>query len=138
MFCFRCNQYLFFALLSLSKNAYKHVPLELNSLFILYVWMSGHIMGPKSFWICNFHFVITVNDEVAGDLPKKSPHCKPKPCIAHRELPVSQFSQGKTCFHYREPLFSLQGPLFITGNSLWELLHGEIPVVITGNGFAVL
>ena len=39
-------------------------------------------------------------------------HCKPKPCIAHRELPVSQFPQGKTCFHYREPLFSLQGPCF--------------------------
>ena len=40
------------------------------------------------------------------------PHCKPKPCKAYRELPVSQFSQGKTCFHYREPLFSLQGPCF--------------------------
>ena len=39
-------------------------------------------------------------------------HCKPKPCKAYRELPVSQFSQGKTCFHYREPLFSLQGPCF--------------------------
>jgi hypothetical protein len=39
-------------------------------------------------------------------------HCKPKPCKAYKELPVSQFSQGKTCFHYREPLFSLQGPYF--------------------------
>ena len=39
-------------------------------------------------------------------------HCKPKSCIAHRELPLSQFPQGKTCFHYREPLFSLQGPCF--------------------------
>ena len=28
---------------------------------------------------------------------------------AYRELPVSQFSLGKPCFHYREPLFSLQG-----------------------------
>ena len=37
-------------------------------------------------------------------------YCKPKPCKAYREIPVSQFSQGKTCFHYREPLFSLQGP----------------------------
>ena len=37
-------------------------------------------------------------------------HCKPKPCKAYRELPVSQFSQEKNCFHYREPLFSLQGP----------------------------
>ena len=42
----------------------------------------------------------------------KKPHCKPKPCKAYRELPVSQFSQGKTCFHYRVPLFSLQGPCF--------------------------
>ena len=40
------------------------------------------------------------------------PHCKPKPCKAYRELPVSQFSQGNPCFHYREPLFSLQGPCF--------------------------
>ena len=39
-------------------------------------------------------------------------HCKPKPCKAHRELPVSQFPQGKPCFHYRGPLFSLQGPCF--------------------------
>ena len=38
------------------------------------------------------------------DLTKDSIHCKPKPCKAHRELPVSQFSQGKTCFHYREPV----------------------------------
>ena len=34
-------------------------------------------------------------------------HCKPKPCKAYRELPVSQFSQGKN---------------FITGN----------PVLIAG------
>ena len=26
--------------------------------------------------------------------------------------PVSQFPQRKTCFHYREPLFSMQGPCF--------------------------
>ena len=39
-------------------------------------------------------------------------HCKPKPCIAHREPPVSQFQQGKSCFNYRVPLFSLQGPCF--------------------------
>ena len=39
-------------------------------------------------------------------------HCKPKPCKAYRELPVSQLPQGKPCFHYREPLFSLQGPCF--------------------------
>ena len=29
-----------------------------------------------------------------------------------RELPVSQFSQGKACFLFREPLFSLQGAFF--------------------------
>ena len=39
-------------------------------------------------------------------------HCKPKPCKAYRELPVSQFSKGKPCFHYREHVFSLQGPCF--------------------------
>ena len=37
-------------------------------------------------------------------------HCKPKPCKAHREIPVSQFPQGKTFFHYRAPLISFQGP----------------------------
>ena len=30
----------------------------------------------------------------------------------NRVFPVKFFSQGKTCFHYREPLFSLQGPCF--------------------------
>ena len=29
-----------------------------------------------------------------------------------RVFPVKFFSQGKTCFHYREPIFSLQGPCF--------------------------
>ena len=43
-------------------------------------------------------------------------HCKPKPCKAYRELPVSQFSQGKTCFQYREPL----APVLIAG-SLFSL-----------------
>jgi hypothetical protein len=43
---------------------------------------------------------------------KMAQHCKLKSCKAYRELPVSQFSQGETCFHYREPLFSLQGPCF--------------------------
>ena len=42
-------------------------------------------------------------------------HCKPEPCKAYRELPVSQFSQGKPVFITRNPLlivgflFSLQG-----------------------------
>ena len=45
-------------------------------------------------------------------------HCKPKPCKAYRELPVSQFSQGKTCFHYREPCSHCRDPAFIRGISL--------------------
>jgi hypothetical protein len=42
-------------------------------------------------------------------------HCKHKPCKAYRELPVIQFSQGKTVFITGNPvliagiLFSLQG-----------------------------
>ena len=48
----------------------------------------------------------------------EQPHCKPKPCKAYRELPVSQFSQGKTCFHYREPCSHCRDPVFITGISL--------------------
>ena len=43
-------------------------------------------------------------------------HYKPKPCKAHRKLPVSQLPQGKTCFHYREPLFSKQDPCFYYGH----------------------
>ena len=62
------------------------------------------------------------NDQIEKELSeikdKIMQHCKPKPCRAYRELPVSQFSQGKPCFHYREPLFSLQGSVFITGISL--------------------
>ena len=38
-------------------------------------------------------------------------HCKPKPCKAYRELPVSQFSQGK-------PVSLLGTPVLITGISL--------------------
>ena len=30
----------------------------------------------------------------------------------NRVFPVKFSKQGKTCFRYREPLFSLQGPLF--------------------------
>ena len=36
-----------------------------------------------------------------------------------------KFSQGKTCFHYREPLFSLQGPC---------IHYREFPVRITTQG----
>ena len=34
------------------------------------------------------------------------------------ELPVSQFLQGKTCFHNREPCSHCRDPVFITGLSL--------------------
>ena len=37
----------------------------------------------------------------------------------------SKFSQGKPCFHYREPLFSLQGPC---------IHYREFPVRITTQG----
>ena len=37
----------------------------------------------------------------------------------------SKFSQGKTCFHYREPLFSWQGPC---------IHYREFPVRITTQG----
>ena len=47
-----------------------------------------------------------------------STQCKPKPCIAHRELPVSQFPQGKPCFHYRYLCSHCRVPVFITGISL--------------------
>ena len=49
-------------------------------------------------------------------------HCKP--CKTHRELPVSQFPQGKTCFHHRKPLFSLQvfpcKPLYLLGIAVYK------------------
>ena len=46
------------------------------------------------------------------------PHCKPKPSKAYRELLVSQFSQEKTFFYYREPCSYCRDPVFITGISL--------------------
>ena len=52
-------------------------------------------------------------------------HCKPKPCKAHRELPVSQFPQENICFHYRESLFSLQGSC---------IHYRDFPVRITTQG----
>ena len=45
---------------------------------------------------------------------------------SHREKPV--FITRNLCSHCRDPVF-------ITGTSLWELLHREIPVDITGNEF---
>ena len=48
-------------------------------------------------------------------------NCKLKPWKAHKELPVSQFLQGKPCFHYRKPLFSLQGTPVLIEGSLFSL-----------------
>ena len=46
-------------------------------------------------------------------------HCNPV------QGQCSKFSQGKTCFHYKEPLFSLQGPC---------IHYREFPVRITTQG----
>ena len=37
------------------------------------------------------------------------------PYETYKELSVSQFSQGKPCFHYREPCSHCRDPVFITG-----------------------
>ena len=46
-------------------------------------------------------------------------NCKPKPCKAYRELPVRQFSQVKTCFHYKEPCSHCRDPVFIPCKTLY-------------------
>jgi hypothetical protein len=46
-------------------------------------------------------------------------------------------TQGKTFFNYREPLSSLQGPLFSLQGFPFEKTSQGNPVFITGNGFAV-
>ena len=46
-------------------------------------------------------------------------HCKPKPCIAHRELPVSQFHRENPAFITGEPCSHCRVPVFITGISLY-------------------
>ena len=40
------------------------------------------------------------------------------PCNENRVFPVKIFSQGKICFHYREPCSHCGDPVFITGTSL--------------------
>ena len=55
----------------------------------------------------------------------------------NRVFPVKFSSHGETCFHYREPLYSLQGPCFHYRDFSVRKLHRENPVFITGNGFAV-
>ena len=44
------------------------------------------------------------------------------------------FSQGKTYFHYREPCSHCRDPCNEKKISLWEKLHRENPVFITGMG----
>ena len=57
-----------------------------------------------------------------------SMHCNPVQCQI-RDFPVKFSHTGKN-------LYSLQGtPFLITGISLWEKLHRENPVFITGKGF---
>ena len=56
----------------------------------------------------------------------------------NRVFSVKFSTQGKPCFHNREPLFSFQGPLFSLRDFPVKKLHRENPVFITGNGFAVL
>ena len=46
-------------------------------------------------------------------------HCKPKPCKAYREFPVSQFPQGKPAFITWEPCSHCRFPVLITGFSLY-------------------
>ena len=95
---------------------YKHFLLELcvESFWYLSQFTSCcvdyEIISTRIFKKWSQNFIIMAISKVQTS--NYSVHCKPKPCIAHRELPVSQFPQGKTCFHYREPLFSLQGPCF--------------------------
>ena len=40
------------------------------------------------------------------------------PCNENMVFPVKFFSQGKTCFHYKEPCTHCRDPVFITGISL--------------------
>ena len=54
-----------------------------------------------------------------------SVHCKPVQG-QNRVFPVKFSTQGKTCFLYREPLFSLQGPLFsVQGFPCEKILQGK-------------
>ena len=65
------------------------------------------------------------------------PHCNPVQGQYRARTGFSLWS-----FPHRKNLFSLQGtpvfiagtPVFITGISLWEKLHKENPLFITGNG----
>ena len=82
----------------------------------------------KSIIDCRWRFGL---DRYSGDtLQSRTGPEQDFPCVLI--LPGKNlFSlQGTQTFHCREPVF-------ITGISLRELVHREITVVITGNGFAV-
>ena len=61
-----------------------------------------------------------VHPAVAGALGAAALHCKPKPCIAHRELPVSQFPPCEP-IPTGKNLFSLKGTPFLIAGSLFSL-----------------
>ena len=82
-------------------------------LFLNYFWLPLYF-GNFKHWISS-QFKI-----------KRYTHCKPKPCIAHRELPVSHFPQEKP-FFIAGSLFSLQGfpykPLYFpVRDCIWSYL----------------
>ena len=59
----------------------------------------------------------------------------------NREFPVYSFSQGKTCFHYKEPLFPLQVTPVLIAGTLYSLqgpcIHYRDPVFITGTLYSL-
>ena len=69
-----------------------------------------------------------INHEFLNHGVEKFMHCNPVQGQYRARTGFSlcsKFSQGKTCFHYREPLFSLQGPC---------IYYREFPVRITTQG----
>ena len=55
----------------------------------------------------------------------------------NRNFPVKFSTQRKPVFITWNPCSHCRDPVIITGIFLWELIHREIPVVITWNEFAV-
>ena len=80
--------------------------------------------------IC-LHLILTDNARCIENRSKHCsilPHCNPVQGQYRARTGFSlcsKFSQGKTCFHYREPLFSLQGPC---------IHYRDFPVRITTQG----
>jgi hypothetical protein len=56
------------------------------------------------------------------------------PCNENRVFPVKFFSQGKTCFHYREPCSHCRDPCNENRVFPVKFFHREKPVSITGMG----